>query len=85
MYYNCVKFNIVGKSVSLLRLYCPWNSPGKNIGVGYYALLQEIFLTQGSNLHLPHCREILYHLSHQGSPNSWQGRCKCEITPILIF
>ena len=27
-----------------------------------------IFLTQGSNLSLPHCRQILYHLSHQGSP-----------------
>ena len=27
-----------------------------------------IFQTQGSNLGLPHCRRILYHLSHQGSP-----------------
>ena len=33
------------------RLLCPWDSPGKNIGVGCHALLQEIFLTQGSNLH----------------------------------
>ena len=32
-------------------------------------LLQEIFLTQGSNLGLPDCRQILYHLSDQGSPN----------------
>ena len=32
-------------------------------------LLQGIFLTQGSNLGLPDCRQILYHLSHQGSPN----------------
>ena len=29
-----------------------WDSPGKNIGVGCYALLQGIFLTQGSNSHL---------------------------------
>ena len=28
------------------RLLCPWNSPGKNIGVGYWALLQEIIPTQ---------------------------------------
>ena len=33
-------------------LLCPWDSPGKNIGVGCHSLLQEIFLTQGSNLHL---------------------------------
>ena len=44
------------------------DSPGKNIGVGYHALLQGIFPTQGSNPDLPHCRQILYHLSHQGSP-----------------
>ena len=44
-----------------------WDSPGKNTGVGCHALLQEIFPTQGSNLGLSHCRQILYHLSHQGS------------------
>ena len=32
------------------RLFCPWNSPGKNTGVGSHSLLQGIFLTQGSNL-----------------------------------
>ena len=31
------------------RLLCPWDSPGKNSGVGCHALLQEIFPTQGSN------------------------------------
>ena len=44
------------------------DSPGKNSGVGCHALLQGIFPTQGSNPDLPHCRWILYHLSHQGSP-----------------
>ena len=33
-------------------LLCPWDSPGKNTGVGCHALLQGIFLTQGSNLSL---------------------------------
>ena len=50
---------------------CPWDSPGKNTGVGCYALLQGIFSTQGSNLSFPNCRQILffiYCLSHQGSP-----------------
>ena len=34
------------------RLRCPWDSPGKNTGVGCHFLLQGIFLTQGSNPHL---------------------------------
>ena len=99
-------------------MLCPWDSPGKNIGTGCPALLQGIFLTQVSNLHLlsrvqlfatpwtitcqaplsmrfsrqeywvampssrrisptqgsnsglPHCRQILYHLSHQGRPTT---------------
>ena len=32
------------------RLFGPWNSPGKNSGVGFHALLQGIFLNQGSNV-----------------------------------
>ena len=47
---------------------CPWDSPGKNTGVGCHSLLQGIFLTQGLNSSLPHCRKILYRLSQQGSP-----------------
>ena len=46
----------------------PWYSPGQNTGVGSHCLLQGIFPTQGSNPGLPHCRQILYQLSHQGSP-----------------
>ena len=46
----------------------PWNSPGQNAGVGSLSLLQGIFPTQGSNPGLPHCRQILYQLSHKGSP-----------------
>ena len=42
-------------------LLCPWNSPDKNTGVGCHFLLQGIFLTQGSNLDLRHCRQILYY------------------------
>ena len=49
------------------RLSYPRNSPGKNTGVGCHALLQGIFPTQGLNLGLPHCGQILYHLSHSNS------------------
>ena len=44
------------------------DSPGKNTGVACSALRQGIFPTQGLNPGLLHCRQILYHLSHQGSP-----------------
>ena len=44
------------------------DSPGKNTGMGCHAFLQGIFSTQGLNPSLPHCRRILYCLSHQVSP-----------------
>jgi len=49
-------------------LYSPWNSLGQNTGVGGLSLLQGIFPTQGSNPGPPHCRQILYQLSHKESP-----------------
>ena len=49
-------------------LHSPWNSPGQNIGMDSLSLLQGIFPMQGLNPGLPHCRQILYQLSHQGSP-----------------
>ena len=49
-------------------LYSPWSSPCQNAGVGSCFLLQGLFSTQGSNPSLPHCRQILYQLSHKGSP-----------------
>ena len=51
-----------------IRLLCPWGSPDKNPGVGCHFLLQGIFLTQGLNPGFLHCRQILHHLSYQGSP-----------------
>ena len=60
--------SVVSNSLWPCGLYSPWNSPGQNTGVGSYSLLQGIFPTQGSNPGLPHCRRILYQLSHKGSP-----------------
>jgi len=51
-----------------LLLHGLWNSPGQNTGVGSLSLLQGILPTQGPNPGLPHCRQILYQLSHKGSP-----------------
>ena len=57
--------SVVSDSLQPHGLYSPWNSPGQNIGVGS---LSRAFPTQESNPDLPHCRWILYQLSHQGSP-----------------
>ena len=46
--------------------------------------LQGIFPAQGSNLGLLHCRQILYHLSHQGSHSRLQNQsqlCSAETQP----
>ena len=53
---------------SLLGSSVHGDSPGKNTSMGCHALLQGIFPPQGSNPGLLHCRQILYHLSYQGSP-----------------
>ena len=58
------------------ELYSPWNSPGQNTGVGSFSLLQGIFPTQGLNPGLPHCRQILYQLSYQGSPKYHRASLK---------
>ena len=60
--------SFVSDSLRPRGLYSPWNSPGQNTGVSSCSLLQGIFPTQGSNPGLPHCRQILYQLSHEGSP-----------------
>ena len=60
--------SVMSDSLQPHGLYSPLNSPAQNNGVGSLSLLQGIFLTQGSNPGLPHCRWILYQLSHKGSP-----------------
>ena len=64
---KCEGRSVVSNSLCPMD-YSLWNSPGQNTGVGSLSLLQGIFPTQKLNLGLPHCRQILYHLSHQGSP-----------------
>ena len=50
----CVSHSVISDSLRphglwLSRILCPWNSPGKNTGVGCYSLLQGIVQTQGLN------------------------------------
>ena len=59
------------------------DSPGRNTGVGCHALLQGIFPIQGLNSGLQHRRQILYRLSHQGSPCPPYPNSGCWITCIF--
>ena len=68
VYNESASRSVVSDSLQPNGLHSPWNSPGQNTGVGSLSLLQVIFPTQGSNPGLPHCRRILYQLSHEGSP-----------------
>ena len=68
---------------TIARLLCSWDSPGKNTGMGCHALLQGIFPTLGSNPGLPNRRQILYQLSHQGSPHQLTLSLPADI--LLIF
>ena len=77
----CVSHSVVSDSL-LIRLLCPWGFSRQ----GYWSgcLLQGIFLTQGSNLHLLHCRQILCHPNHQGSPQIYyQFRSVAQSCPTL--
>ena len=60
----------------------PFSRGSSQSGVGSLSLLQEIFPTQGSNPCLPHCRRILYQLSHKGSP---QGKPKARRRDMIIL
>ena len=60
--------SVMSDSLQTHGLYSPSNSLGQDAGVGSGSLLQGIIPTQGLNPGLPHSRQILYQLSHQGSP-----------------
>ena len=55
---------------------CPWDSPGKNNGVGCHTLLQGIFLIQGSNSHLWH----LLHWQAESLPLTSSGKPQFFVT-----
>ena len=65
------------------RLLSPWDFLGKSTGVGCHFLLQGIFLTQGSNPGLQHCRQMFYPLSHQGSRTSCSSYLQSKTTESL--
>ena len=84
------------------RLLCAWNSPGQNTGVGSHFLLQEIWRSEDRSPNLgiepksrSHWRQILYRLSHLGSPRSrrclvhkwfwWRGNIDNQAPTFFFF
>ena len=66
--HSAVSDSLLSHGLLSARLFCSWTSPGKDTdGVGSHSLLLGIFFTQGSNSGLLHCRQVVNHLSHQGS------------------
>ena len=65
--YSVVSDSLQPHGLLPARTLCLWDFAGKNTGVGCHFLLLGIFLTQGLNPGLPHYRQMLYYLSHQGS------------------
>ena len=63
-------------SLTMCLAYMKEKVKGQNTGVGSLSLLQGIFQTQGLNPGLPHCRRILYQLSHKGSPGMYEPSVK---------
>ena len=68
---SCVQL-LRPRGLSPSRLLCPWDSPGKNTGVGSHSLLQGMFLTQELNPGLLHGRQIEY-------------RCDFSLNSLLLF
>ena len=90
--YACKVASVMSNSVwpyglQPTRLLCPWDSPGKNPGVGCYTLLQGIFLTQVWNpglLCLPNWQEGSLPLAPPGKPRSDPGGGK-SVTPGVLL
>ena len=76
--------SVLSNSLRPHGLQSPWNSPGQNTGVGSLSLLQGIFPTQDLNPGLPHCRWILYQLSHKGSPCFRKVWCQTSLLSYLL-
>ena len=60
--------SVMSNSLRSHGVYSPWNPPDQNTRVGSLFLLQRVFQSQRWNPGLLHCKQVLYHLSHQGSP-----------------
>ena len=81
---SAVSYSLQPHGLWPTRLLCPWYVPGKNTGVCCHFLLEGVFLTQGSNIHLLHWQADSLPLSHQGSPYIYIHVCICVCVYMYI-
>ena len=82
--HSVVSYSSQTHGLWLAKLLCPWDSPGNNTEVSCHFLLQGNFLTQGLNSGL-HCRQILYHLRHQGSPQIYHTVLLTMVSTLYVI
>ena len=82
---SCVWLSMWPHRLRPTRLLCARDSPGKNNRVDSHFLLLGIFVTHGLNLRLWHCRQILYHLSHQGTLNIYICPLLSRFSRVWLF
>ena len=76
--------HILWKSFSHVWLFAtPWTIQSMELSrpeywMGSFSILQQIFPTQGLKPGIPHCRQILYQLSHRGSSNILYWTLVCD-------
>ena len=71
---HAVLIRIVASNSLRLQALCPWNSPGKNTGVGCLALLQGILLTQKLNIYILSHFAVQQKLTHCKSAKLKQNK-----------
>ena len=81
----CESCSVLSDSLQPHGLNSPGNSPGQNTGVGSLPPLQEIFLIQGSNPGLQHCRWIPYQLSHRKAPFLWSKHLRMRLLRHVLL
>ena len=88
-HYIMIKGSIQEEDITIINIYAPnIGAPqyvSQNTGVGCHFLLQGIIPTQGLNLGLLHCRQILYRLSYKGSPRQMLTSMKGKINDNTII
>ena len=76
-------WSVMSDSLQPRGLYSSWGFPGQNTGVGSLSFLQGFFSIQGLNPSLPHCRQTLYQLSHQGR-KFWNRIRRCFLKLVIL-
>ena len=77
---SAMSHSLQSQGLKPTRLFCPWDFPSNNTGVGFHFLLQGIFPIQGSNPCLLHWQADSLPLCHLGRCQGWNGGWETSLT-----